>query len=90
MAIGLPQICVLIVLIITLILLGYGFYDVLKGPKSSEDDPAQTISRQIRGVGLIILGHIVFIVGMTICLGSMKRSCDMNKNCDNFLKDFFS
>jgi len=90
MAVGLPQVCILLVLVITLVLLGYGFYDVLKGQKTSEDDPAQTISRQIRGIGLIILGHIVFVVGMAICLGGMKRSCDMDKNCDNFLKDFLS
>lgn len=90
MAIGLPHICTLLVLVFTLILLGYGFYDVLKGQKSSEDDPAQTISRQVRGIGLIILGHIVFIVGMALCLGGMKRSCNMDKNCENFLKDFLN
>lgn len=87
---SLGVICILLVLVITLVLLGYGFYDVLKGKKPSEDDPAQTISRQIRGLGLIVLGHIVFIVGMAICLRGMKKKCNLDKNCDDFLKGFFS
>ena len=72
------QICYLLVLLVSIGFLVWGFIELLKQPSKKEmagtnqkDDKITlaTVSRQIRGFALIMLAHIIFVLGVGICTG---------------------
>lgn len=60
--------CYVLVLAAALSCVIYGFMELLKRKRSSEDDMG-VIQRQLRGFGYLMLSHVVLILGMAICLG---------------------
>lgn len=67
------QICYLLILIISIGFLVWGFMDILKKPTSKEESNdkvnAAVISRQIRGFAFIMLAHVIFVLGAALCTG---------------------
>ena len=70
------QICYLLILLISIGFLIWGFIELLRPSghneqegknKKGEKVTAATISRQIRGFALIMLAHIVFVLGIAVC-----------------------
>jgi uncharacterized membrane protein len=71
------NICLLLVLIIAVVVIVYGFMDLLKEQQPSERD-GQTISRQLRGIGLLILAPILVILGRALC-GGVFNQCTLDR-----------
>lgn len=63
------QLCYLLVLVLSVVFLVWGFMDLLKQKQSFEHTEAQVISRQIRGFALIMISQVVLVLGMMICFG---------------------
>lgn len=63
------QLCFILVLILVIGFFVWGMSDLLKGPQPSEADTPAVISRQIRGIGLILVAKVVLLVGGVLCLG---------------------
>jgi hypothetical protein len=61
-------VCFLIVAIVSIGFLIYGFTQVLGKQLPSEND-TQVIQRQIRGFAFLMLAQIAMIVGSAICTG---------------------
>lgn len=59
--------CGIITLLITLVLLAYGFKLVLEAKPKKEGDTA-FISTQLRGFGYLAMASLVFAVGMAMCI----------------------
>ncbi len=54
------KLCALILFGLALALVAYGMYDVLAPAKPSEGTNGQVVSRQMRGIGLVLLGFFSF------------------------------
>lgn len=63
------QICYIIVLILVVALMIWGFMDILKKQQVSESSATDVISRQMRGMGMILLSLVVLSVGGAMCAG---------------------
>jgi hypothetical protein len=63
-------VCYIFVILLTIGLMVWGFLDVLKKRQSSEPTELATISRQIRGFGMMILSSVVLFVGIALCMGA--------------------
>lgn len=62
--------CYLLVVLLTIALIVWGFMDVLKKKQASEPDTLAVISRQIRGFGMLMLASVSLIVGLALCFGA--------------------
>jgi hypothetical protein len=60
--------CFIIVLAVSAGLVIYGFMQLLKKQESGESD-GQTLQRQLRGFGYLMLAQIALVVGLSICVG---------------------
>lgn len=60
--------CFILVLILVVGLFAWGMSDVLKSRSSSESSGDQT-NRQLRGIGILIMSQVVFLLGSLLCLG---------------------
>lgn len=69
MALDGAQLCYIIVLVAAVILVVYGFMDLLKKREKDEHSDTQVISRQIRGFAFIMLGQVVLVLGAMLCFG---------------------
>ena len=63
------QICTLVVIVIAVILAIYGFMEIFKSKQSNESSTTDTISRQIRGFGFLLLSQVVLVIGFMVCTG---------------------
>lgn len=63
------QLCYLLVLILSVVFLVWGFMDLLKKKQPTERTETQVISRQIRGFAFIMISQVVLILGAMICFG---------------------
>jgi len=62
------QLCYLLMVIVSIGFLVWGFMDLLKKQQSGEND-VQVIQRQIRGFAFIMIAQVVLVVGSMICFG---------------------
>lgn len=63
------QLCYLLVLIVAIGFLVWGFMDLLKKQQPNEKTQTDVISRQIRGFAFIMLSQVVLLLGSMICFG---------------------
>ena len=63
------SLCYLVVIIVSIAFLIWGFMDLLRRKQHYEKTETQVISRQIRGAGLILLSQAVLILGTALCYG---------------------
>lgn len=63
------QLCYLLVLIISIGFLVWGFMDLLRRQQPTEKAQTDVISRQIRGFAFIMLAQVVLLLGSMICFG---------------------
>ncbi len=68
MAIDSSSLCYIATIVVTIILVIWGFMDILKSKQTGETDTSEVISRQIKGFGFLVLGQLVLIIGIAICL----------------------
>lgn len=59
--------CYILVLAASIACVIYGFMDILRRKRASEND-IEVIQRQIQGFGYLMLSHVVLIVGLALCL----------------------
>jgi hypothetical protein len=64
-------VCYLVVAVVAIALLVYGFIQILGRQMASEND-LQVIQRQIRGFAFVMLAPIVLGLGYTLCSGSLN------------------
>lgn len=64
------SICFMITTILVVIIVIWGFMDVLKKKQPEETSDTEVISRQIRGFGFLVLAQIVGVLGAALCAGS--------------------
>lgn len=63
------NLCPMLTLVISLLLMVYGFILIFKAkPKSNTD--TSVISEQLKGFSFLIVAQLVFIFGMSICSNS--------------------
>ncbi len=63
------QLCYLLVLVISVSLSIWGFMELLRKRQPSETTEEQVISRQLRGMGFLLLSTTVLGLGAATCLG---------------------
>ena len=61
--------CYLIVIIVAIGFLVWGFMDILRRKQASEATMNAVISRQIRGFAFIMLAQVILVLGTVICFG---------------------
>ena len=64
------SLCVLSVLTLSIVFLVWGFIDLLRKRKPSEVSEGQVISRQLKGLGMIVLAQVIVVVGAAFCYGT--------------------
>ena len=62
------QLCYLLVIVVSIGFLVWGFMDLLKRQQSGEND-VQVIQRQIRGFAFIMIAQVILVVGGMVCFG---------------------
>ncbi|HMP31385.1 MAG TPA: hypothetical protein PKD85_17415 [Saprospiraceae bacterium] len=60
--------CFLLVVLVSMALIIYGFSMVLRRRESHERDE-DVVQRQLRGFGYLLLSQLVLIVGSAVCVG---------------------
>lgn len=63
------SVCYMLALLVSLAVLVYGFMYMLRKPEADEKSYSEVISRQLRGLGLVILAPIVLSLLSSICFG---------------------
>lgn len=63
------RMCYLLIFLVSLGFLIWGFTDTLRKQTDQEKSMEQTISRQIRGFAFILLSQVVLVLGMAMCWG---------------------
>lgn len=63
------QICYIVVLILSLGFMIWGLMDLLKKQQLNESSSTDVISRQMRGMGYILLSLVVLSLGGALCAG---------------------
>ena len=63
------QLCYLLVIIVAIGFLIWGFMDLLKRRQPNEKSTTDVISRQIRGFAFMMLSTVVLLLGGAICFG---------------------
>jgi hypothetical protein len=61
--------CSALVFIVAVFILIWGLLDLLRRKQADELTDGQTISRQIKGLGMVLLANVVFVLGMGLCYG---------------------
>jgi len=79
MHVTVENVCYLVAVVAAVVLVVLGFTDLLKPRQGSETTDAQVISRQLRGLALVMLAVFVLVVGSTVCaftgglVGGLRR-----------------
>ena len=63
------SLCYLVVIVLSIVFLIWGFMDLLKKKMHYEKSETQVISRQIRGAGLLLLSQVILVLGAALCYG---------------------
>ncbi len=63
------QLCYLLVVIVSIGFLVWGFMDLLRQKLPSEKDRVDVISRQLRGFAFILVSQVVLVLGSAVCFG---------------------
>jgi len=63
------QLCYLLVLVIAIGFLVWGFMDLLRRQQPSEKGTVDVISRQVRGFAFIMLAQVAILLGAALCFG---------------------
>jgi hypothetical protein len=63
------SLCYLVVVVLSVIFLIWGFMDLLRQRQHHEATETQVISRQMRGLGLLLLSQVVLVLGAALCFG---------------------
>ncbi|MFW5895636.1 MAG: hypothetical protein ACOCT9_02710 [archaeon] len=79
MALDGTQLCYIIVLVAAVILVVWGFMELLRQRQKDEHTETQVISRQIRGFAFIMLGQVVLVLGAMLCFGMSGGVEEMGK-----------
>ena len=66
--------CYLVAIFIALIFLIWGFLDMFRSRQPNEKSENQVISRQLRGIGLIVLSQVVLVIMSAICFSMDTRT----------------
>ena len=66
---GNTQFCYLLVIIVAVGFLVWGFMDLLRRRQFYEKNTSDVISRQIRGFAFIMVTQVVLVLGGIICFG---------------------
>jgi len=77
MATDSAALCYLIVLIVSIGFLIWGFMDLLRKKQHSETSETQVISRQMRGIGLLLLSQVILVLGTALCYGATGRKAPL-------------
>ena len=62
-------VCYMLAVLIALVVLVYGFMDLLRKPASDENTSGEVLSRQLRGLGMVLLAPFVLAIGTSLCMG---------------------
>lgn len=63
--------CFIIVLVVSIAFLVYGFMDLMK---KGNEQGVDRISRQLKGFAFIMLSQVVLVLGGALCLGGLDKS----------------
>jgi len=63
------ELCYVAVVLAAIALVVYGLMEILKKRQPKETSESETISRQIRGFGMLILAQMVLLIGASVCFG---------------------
>jgi hypothetical protein len=74
------ELCTIVILLVTVAFLAWGFVNIFKQPdkdgheeknenKQGKKITMAVISRQLRGFALILLANIIFVFGVASCMG---------------------
>lgn len=66
---GATSLCYLVVIVLSVIFLIWGFMDLLRQRQAHETTETAVISRQMRGLGLILLSQVILVLGAALCYG---------------------
>lgn len=66
------SLCYLLIAVLSLILLVVGSLDLIVKQRETETSYEETISRQLRGVGYVVLALAVVVVGGAVCHSLME------------------
>jgi hypothetical protein len=80
------QLCYLLVLIVAIGFLVWGFMDLLKKQQPNEKTQTDVISRQIRGFAFIMLSQVVLLLGSMICFGLSGGIDQLGKALDKIAR----
>jgi len=69
---SLSAVCYLLVTALAVYYVVIGLMDLLKKKQSNEADDTAVISRQLRGMGYLVLANVVVILGAYVCMGSPR------------------
>lgn len=70
------NLCYLVAFILAAGFLIWGFIELLKKPQAGEST-TNAISRQLRGLGFIILSQVILIAGMSLCFSLGGGKADL-------------
>jgi len=68
------NLCFMLVLIVSIAFLVYGFMELMRKPVGSSDASLATISRQLKGFAYIMLSQVILVLGGALCLGGLEKS----------------
>lgn len=72
---GGSQLCFVLFLIFAVGLAVWGISDIVKRKQPSEASTQETISRQLRGMGILVIAQLVLALGLILCF-SMSGGVD--------------
>ena len=64
--------CFIIVLVVSIAFLVYGFMDLMK--QKNDEKGVERISRQLKGFAFIMLSQVVLVIGGALCTGGLDGS----------------
>jgi len=76
MADGGRNLCLIISFILSLGFLLWGFIELLQKKQPNESETS-TISRQLRGIGYLILSQVILVLGFALCFAMTGGRADL-------------
>lgn len=73
------KLCCGLVFVVSVFVLVWGLLDLLRRKQADEATDTQVISRQLKGLGMIILANVVFMLGCGLCYGVSGGIASMSK-----------
>lgn len=79
------QLCAILVLILALGFFIMGFMNIIRTKQPSDPSTADAISRQISGIGYMMLSSIILTVGWGLCFGMSGGMKQLGKSMQGVL-----